>query len=53
MTVNIETKEQKIDGVFVADKVGDIRFLNFDNFKKYENKEEDYDKLGRLIIGHY
>jgi hypothetical protein len=40
-TVRIETKDTIIDGAFVSDKVGDIRFINFDNLKKYEGKEEE------------
>lgn len=42
-----------IEGVLVSDKAGDIRFINFDNLKKYDNKELDYDKVARIVIGHY
>lgn len=53
MCVSFETKDHFIDGVFLSDKVGDIRFINFDNLKKYEGKEEDYEKLGKIVVGHY
>jgi len=34
----IETKEKKIEGFVIGDKVGDVRFINIDNLISKEKK---------------
>ncbi len=29
----VETKEKMIEGIMIADKVGEVRFVNLDNLK--------------------
>lgn len=52
LCASFETKDHFIDGVFISDKVGDIRFINYENLKKFEGKDEDSDKIGKIVVGH-
>ena len=44
-----------VEGVLLADKVGEVRFINANNFPHLSIEEEskNNDKYAKLLFGHY
>ena len=52
MVVAIENKEQIIDGVMIADKVGEVKFINYDNLLKGKDlPDNEKDELAKVLFG--
>jgi alkyl hydroperoxide reductase subunit AhpC len=52
MSVSIETEAAFINGFFIADKVGEVKFINIENLGKLKNEDEENQKVTKLLFGH-
>ena len=41
-----------IDGIFLSDKVGEAKFINFENLKKVALTDEEKESVAKSLFGH-